>query len=123
MQQIQIEPVGREALQRLLAGRLHAAPARVVRVDLADEKHVVAHTGQRFAQQRFRRAVAVHFRGVDERHAEFDARAHRRYFRGALRRPLAHLPRALPQLRDAIAVGQRHSGKIGRHGFLPGGLA
>ncbi len=116
VQQIQIEPFGLQPFQALLARGLHTAPAGIVRIDLADEEHVVAHAVQRFAQQRLGRAVAVHFGGIDERHAEFDAFAQRGDLGGTARRLLAHLPRALPQFRNALAVRQADAGDIGRHG-------
>ena len=97
MQQVEVETIGLEATKAGLAGSLDPAAPGVLRIGLADQEDLVAKAGQRFTEQAFRRAVAVHFGGVDQGQAQFDACAKRRDFLFAQARVLAHAPRALPE--------------------------
>ena len=58
-------------------------------------------------------AVAVHFGGIDECHAEVEPDRQRGRFHRSARIALAHPPRSLAELRDARAVGKRDRGDIG----------
>ncbi len=69
--------------------------AGVVRVDLAHQKYLITQTGNGFADHAFGAALGVHFRRVDQSHAEFDALAQRRHFTLVRRAILAHAPGAL----------------------------
>jgi len=115
VQQIQIEPIRVQTFEAAFARRNHAAPARVMRIHLADKEHLVTQSCKRFAEQRLGCAVAVHFGGIDQRHAELDAASQRVDLSRAARRLLAHLPCALPEFRDALAVGQAHACDVARH--------
>ena len=75
MQQIQVQPVGRETLQAALARRSHAATPGIVRINLADQKHVVAPADGRLRDPHLGTAVSIHLRGIDERHPEIETRA------------------------------------------------
>lgn len=118
MQQIQIDAIGAQALERRLACGDDTAAARMMRQHLADDEQALAHVGERVADKRLGRAVAVHLRGIDERHAEIDALAQRGDLGCALRGPLAHFPGALPELRYAFAAGQRDGFEPAGH-FVP----
>ena len=50
---------------------------------------------------------AVHFRGIDHRHAEVDGRLQRGNFVARGLRRIAHVPRADAERRDAFAAGER----------------
>lgn len=56
---------------------------------------MIAQTGDGFADYRFGTALGVHLGGVDQGHAELDARAQRRHFTAVRRTILAHAPGAL----------------------------
>src|SRR3954447_5939159 len=92
MQQIAIEPIGPQPFQGAIAGGDGAAPRRVARQDLRDQKNVVASPGYRLGHDEF--GIAVHFGGVDMRHAEIDAPAQRRDRGGTI--AAVDIPGALP---------------------------
>ena len=54
----------------------------------------------------FGAAFAVHFRGVDQRHAELDTQTQRRHLLGMLAFVLAHPPGPLTQRGNAFAIEQ-----------------
>ena len=77
MQQIAVERIGLQPLQRSLACGDGAAPRCVARQHLGDEIEIVALA----ARDRVRDhelGVAIHLRGIDVGHAELDATAQRR---------------------------------------------
>src|SRR3954463_9132763 len=92
MQQIAIEPVGPQPLQRAVACGDGAAPRRVTRQDLRDQKDIVAAPSRRLGHDEF--GIAIHFGGIDMRHAEIDAPAQRRDRGGAI--AAVDMPGALP---------------------------
>ena len=69
VQQIHVEPVGLQPPKARLARGNRAAPGRVLRHHLADEEDLAAAIGQRFGDELLSRAVAVHLRRIDHRHA------------------------------------------------------
>jgi len=71
VQQIAIEPVGFQPLQRALAGGDGAAARGVARQHFRNQEDLVAPSGDRFRDHQF--GVAIHFGGVDMGHAEIDA--------------------------------------------------
>src|SRR6202171_5626441 len=73
MQQVAIEAVGLQPLERTLAGGDGAAPRGVARQDFRDQKNLVALSGDRLGDHQF--GIAIHFGGVDVGHAEVDAAA------------------------------------------------
>ena len=77
-----------------------------MRIRFCDDEHAVALTGDRVRHHFFRAAVAVHFRGIDQGHAEIDAKAQSLDLIRAYALVLAHAPGALTQCRNAFAVGQ-----------------
>src|SRR3569833_2153369 len=76
MQQITVEPVGVEALQRALAGSDGAAPRCVARQHLGDEIHLVAAAGDGIGN--YQLGIAIHLGGVDMSHPEIEAPLQRR---------------------------------------------
>src|SRR5437762_13686500 len=70
MQEIAIEPVGFQTLQRTLARGDGAASRRVARQYFRDQKNLIASPGDRVRNYQFR--VAIHFGSVDVGHAEID---------------------------------------------------
>ena len=98
VQQVEVEMIGSQALEAALAGGNRSMPGRVVRVDLADQKNLVALPFDRATHYFLCAAIAIHLGGVDQRHAEIDSQLQRRDFALALPCPLAHLP--CPQADD-----------------------
>src|ERR1700758_1683877 len=92
VQQITIEPVGFQPLQRTLAGRNSAAPRRVAGQDFRDQENLVAPPGEGFGDHQFR--IAIHLGGIDVGHAEIDTPPQRRD--RVLAIPLVDIPGALP---------------------------
>ena len=94
MEQVKIKTVDAQALQAALAGKLRGFAPGVVGIDLADQKNPVASAANRLTDELFGRPVAVHFGGIDQRHAEVDALLQGRNFLAAPGRILADLPGA-----------------------------
>ena len=69
--------IGLEPAKAGLAGALDTSAPGVVGIDLAHQEHLMAKARQGFADQGFGSAVAIHFGGVDQAQAEFDAGAKR----------------------------------------------
>ncbi|MNL08951.1 hypothetical protein D3C87_1296950 [compost metagenome] len=80
MQQIQIDVIGAKPAQASLARLGNALAAGIVRVHLADQKDAVTLAGDSIADHFLGAAFGVHFRGVDQAHAQFDAQAQCRDF-------------------------------------------
>ena len=97
MQQIAIEPIGLQPLQRSLAGGDGAAPRGIARQHLRDQENFVAPAGDRIRNDEL--GIAIHLRGVDMGHAEIDAAAQRRD--RALAVAAIEIPGALPDHGDA----------------------
>ena len=103
VKQVEIEPFGAKAFQAGMTGGNRAAPGRVLREHLADEKHLGAPAGHGVGDDLFGATVGVHFRRVDERHAEIEPEPERG---NLLRSPFAvfpHAPRALAEDGDGLA--------------------
>src|SRR4030095_13890401 len=75
VQQIEIETIGREPRETALAGGDGAFRTRVMRVDLADQKNLVTTARKRTRDDLLGAAIGIHFRGVEQRHAEIETRA------------------------------------------------
>jgi hypothetical protein len=75
-----------------------------MRVDLADDEDGVAPAGDGLAHDLLGAAFAIHFGGVDEGHAEIDAKRQRRHHVGTARARFAHAPGAEPEHRDFAAI-------------------
>ena len=71
MQQIAIEIIGLQALQRTLAGGDGAAARGVARQHFRDQEQAVALSRDRVRYHELR--IAIHLGGVDMGHAEIDA--------------------------------------------------
>jgi hypothetical protein len=104
VQQIEIDAVGLQPSQAALAGRDRAASRRVFGQHLADEEDLLAPARDRRPDDFLRPAVAVHFRGVDQRHAEIETQPQRRDLLAAPPAVLAHRPGAPPERRHALAA-------------------
>ncbi len=73
MQEIAIQPVGLQPLQRTLACGDGAAPRCVARQHFRDQENLVALPGDRIRDHQL--GIAIHLGGVDVVHAEIDATA------------------------------------------------
>ena len=73
MQQVEIEFVHPKPHEGALAGGNGAPPRGVLRHHLADQEHLVLAPVDRLADEFFRTTIGIHFRRVDQRHAEVDA--------------------------------------------------
>ncbi len=72
MQQIKIDAVGFHPLQAAFASLDSPLAACVVGIDLADQEHLIAPPLDRLADDFLRAAFAIHFGGIDQRHAEIE---------------------------------------------------
>ena len=106
MEQVKIKTVDAQALQAALAGKLRGFAPGVVGIDLADQKNPVASAANRLTDELFGRPVAVHFGGIDQRHAEVDALLQGRNFLAAPGRILADHPGAHAQGRHLFSARQ-----------------
>src|SRR3954469_24108803 len=97
MQQIEVEPIGFQALEAALAGFDDPLPAGVPGIDLADKEDLVAATCNRLPGDLLGAAFAVHFGGVNQRHAEIEAMSEALDFDIGLAVILPHLPGAKPE--------------------------
>jgi hypothetical protein len=80
----------------------------VLRQHLGDQEYLVAAPFDRLADEVLGAAVGIHFRRIDQRHAELDAEAQRR---DLIRPPpgvFGHVPSALAKHRNLLA-GREHS--------------
>ena len=84
VQEVAVEPVGLQPLERPLAGGDRSVARGVLRQHLGDEEDLVAPPGDRLADDLLGRARAVELGGVDVGHAEVEAAAERADDRGAL---------------------------------------
>ena len=103
VQQIEVEAVGLEPLEAALAGRDDAAPRGVVRIDLADQAHLVAPARDRLGDDLLGAAFAVHLGGVDQGDAEIEPELQRGDLgveRAAPARPCPRCPGRAPASRD-----------------------
>jgi hypothetical protein len=100
VQEIAIEPVGLQPLQRTLTCGDGAAPRSVARQHFRHQENLVALSGDRVRNHQF--GIAIHLGGVDVGHAEIDATAqacHR-----ALAIAVVDVPGALPDHRHLRTV-------------------
>ncbi len=107
VQQVAVEPIGLQPLERGLAGGDRALPRGVLRHHLGDQEYRVAPAGDRLADDVLGGAGAIEFRRVDMGHAEVEAAAQRRQ----CARPPAPLeiPGALADDRHVAAGGAEWS--------------
>src|SRR5256885_10058125 len=115
MQQIQVEIVGSQALEAALARDNRSLPRCVVRVDLADQKNVVALTLDCLSDYFLSATVAVHLGGVDQRHPEVDSQLQCGDFALAVARTLPHLPSPEAENGHQSARWQRNARQLSGH--------
>ena len=106
MQKIKIDRVDAESIQAPLASLGQFRSRRVVRICLGNDEYIIAVTIDCVCDDFFRAAFAVHFGGIDQRHAELDSQTQRRDFIRVGTLLFAHAPRALTEDRNARAIGQ-----------------
>ena len=104
MQQIEIDAIGAQPFEAALAGLDRAFQAGVPGIDLADDEDLVAPAPDRLADDLFGAAVAVHFGGVDQRHAEIDAGLEAFDLGPGMTGILTHRPGALAERRHLSAI-------------------
>src|SRR5262245_35302444 len=102
VQQVEVETVGLQAAQAALAGGNRSLARGVVRVDLADEVEAVTLAGHRLPDDLLGAALAVHFGGVEQPHAEIKTKLERLDLGAALALALAHAPGAEAQHGNAF---------------------
>jgi hypothetical protein len=106
VQQVQVQAVGVQPPDAVLAGPGRALAGRVVRQHLADQEDLVAAAGDGPGDQFLRLAVAVHLGRVDQVHAQIQAAAQRGDLRVPAARDLAQVPGALAEHRNLVARWQ-----------------
>ena len=116
MQQVEIDTLATQSLQTALTGRLNAIPTGVVRIHLADQKHLVPAPGDSLAHHQFRTTLAVHLGGIDQTQAQIQPLTQRRNLTRALAIIFPHAPGSLSYHRY-LHAGQFNSA----HRFLPCG--
>jgi hypothetical protein len=114
VEQIEIEPVGREARERFLAGAHGPGARRILRQHLGDEEDLVPPARDRLADAPFGGAGAVHLGGVDVGHAEIEPAPQGGH--GLRLVALLEVPRALPDHRD-VPPRRRECARL--HGSPP----
>ena len=103
VQQVEIESIGTEAAQALLAREERPGVGRVIGMDLRSEEHVAAISGDRLADELLDVAARIDLRGVDVDEPAIDRATDRDDRRLAIIR--FHLPRAEPH--DGHAAFER----------------
>jgi hypothetical protein len=111
VQQIEIEMISTEALEARLASAQDSVSRDMSGPHLGDQEDAIALTGDRAADEFL---GAVHFRRVDQRHAERQASAHGFFFIGLRMFPLSQTRRALAQCRDDRAVAKLYRARCSR---------
>ena len=106
VEQVEVDPVGREPPQAALAGGDRARGGSVVGIDLADQEDLVAPAGDRLADDLLGTAVGIHLGRVDQRQAEVEPAAQGRELGAAAGLVLAHAPGALAEHRHELATRQ-----------------
>ena len=98
----EVEPFGPQALETSLARCKRPMPRRVLRQHLAHQEDLVPPASNRFAHKRFRSAIAVHFRRVDQRYPEIDPKLDCLDLAGVPTWLFGEMLRAMAQHRDHI---------------------
>ena len=75
-----------------------------MRIHFRDNENAIALTIDRVRHHFFRAAFAIHFRGIDQGHAEIDPQAQSRDLIRVRVLVLAHAPGALTQRRNNFAI-------------------
>jgi hypothetical protein len=104
MQQVKVEMVGPKPLQAAFAGFDRAAPSGILRIDLADQETGIASAAQRLANNLLGSTLPVHLGGIDQRHAELQAKLKGADLAGALIPVFTHEPSALTQRGDFLVA-------------------
>jgi len=76
-----------------------------MRINFRNYKNSLVLSFDRFGDNLFRPAIAVHLRSVNQAHAKLDSQMQRRDFPGTGPLAFTHAPRALPEQRNVLAVG------------------
>lgn len=118
--QVQIDEVEAETPQAPFARGRHAGPICVLRVDLADNEHVIARNrlgsqriGERKTNDFLRSAFAVHFCSVNNPVAKIDRGSDRTDLARALAGRLAHAPGPQSDRRDCLRISESRR----KHGY------
>src|SRR5262249_36765451 len=111
-----------ETLQAALAGNRHAAPAGILRIDLADDKDLIAPPLDGFGHDFLGTALAIHLRRVDQAEAEIESEPKRCGLALAVATPLAHPPGTLTQRHHRLARRQRYRPQGSHHQILPAAI-
>ena len=106
MQQIKIEHIDAKTLEAALARFRQLRARGVVRIHFRDDENAIPLTVDRVGHNFFRFAVAVHFRGIDQRHAEIDTQTQSRDLICVCVFVFTHAPGALTQRRNTLAIWQ-----------------
>lgn len=104
VQQIKVDPICAETREAVFAGTNRSRSASVPGIHFADEKDLLTATADRFADDPLRATVGVHFRCINQGHAEVEAGPQALHLALRLGRFLAHVPGSLAKCRDFDAV-------------------
>src|SRR5262245_20022836 len=118
MQQVKVDLVDAKPHQAAVAGFDGSAQRRMMGEDLADQENLVAASIDRVSDEIFGGAVGVHFGGIDQSHAEFDAEAQRGDLFDPPARVLGHVPRALSEHGNGFAGWKTDRSYRGEHGHV-----
>src|SRR6185437_6750222 len=121
MQQIEVEMVGAQAPEARLAGTCDALSRDFVGLDLGNQVDAITLSGNRFVDEFLGAAAAVIARGIDQRHAERNARAQRLLLNLSRMPSLTEMPATLAERRDGNAVRKPHRAPGGIRWGVGGG--
>jgi hypothetical protein len=116
MQEIEVDAVGAQPLEASLASGDGAGARGVLGQHFGDEENLLAAPLDGLGHDLLGAAIGVHLGGIDERHAEIEAKAKRCDLLVALARALAHGPGALPKLWHGFAGREADFGDAAHHG-------
>ncbi len=94
MEKVEIQVIDTETFQAAFASLDRSRRAGVEGIDLADEEHLVAQIRNCLPNDLFRSPVGIHFRRIDNRHAELDRFADACHLLSLFGVALAHVPGA-----------------------------
>ena len=103
MQQIEIDHIGLQPLQTAFAGVNNPAIGSIVRIDLRDQKDLVAPACHRLGNDLLGTAFAIHLRRIDQVQSKVETGLQRIDFTQSPSVPLAHAPGTKPQRRHLFS--------------------
>ncbi len=102
MQEIEVKPVGIQTTQATLAGGNSGLAGRILRIDLAHQKDLIASAVERLGNELLGLALAIHLGCIDEGEAEVETEPQGGDLFCSGCRMLPQVPSALAESRHAL---------------------